>query len=244
MGTMEPLILVCDDEPDLVDLLALHLGREGFRALAVGNGQAVLDATSAGPLPEAILLDLMLPDISGIEVCRRIRRDPRTAGIPIVVLSARGEEIDRVVAFEVGADDYVVKPFSVRELLLRLRAILRRTTLPAAEGPDPVTRDRLRVERDAHRASVDGRGIELSLIEFQMLCAFVERPGRVLSRETLLEAVWGRGHHITVRTIDTHVKRLRAKLGTARSAIETVRRIGYRYTPLLTSVGSPSSEDG
>jgi two-component system, OmpR family, phosphate regulon response regulator PhoB len=178
--------------------------------------------------PDLVLLDLMLPDIPGTEVCRALKADPRTHDTPIVILTARSEEIDRVVCFELGAEDFVTKPFSVRELLLRIRAILmRRRPTPVLLGT--VEFGRLRIDRAAHRVWVDGEEIELTALELKLLSTLYERKNRVQSRTALLDAVWGSDARVDARTVDAHVKRLREKLGSARDYIETVRGVGYRF---------------
>jgi len=170
----------------------------------------------------------MLPDLSGTELCARVRVDQRLAALPIIMLTAKSEEIDRVVGLELGADDYVTKPFSPRELALRVRAVLRRRA-PTGEEARVLEHGALRVDPDSHRASVDGREITLTAKEFQLLVALMGRPGRVMTRERLLDEVWGSDITVTSRTIDTHLKRLREKLGRAGDLIETVRGVGYRF---------------
>jgi two-component system phosphate regulon response regulator PhoB len=180
----------------------------------------------------------MLPDMPGTEVCRRLRADARTRNVPIVMVTAKADEIDRVVGFEVGADDYVVKPFSVRELLLRIRAVLRRARPGQAEprkeaspehGPEAFDVGRLRIDIAAHKAFVDHKLVYLTALEFKLLQTFVERQGRVQTRDHLLNDVWGIEADITTRTVDTHVKRLRDKLGPAGTYVETIRGVGYRF---------------
>ena len=169
----------------------------------------------------------MLPDMSGTEVCRQLKSDPRTRAVPVIVLTARGEELDRVVGFELGADDYVVKPFSVRELILRVRAVLRRAGQQRSDKP--VTElGPVRIDADAHRAWVRGEPLDLTPLEFKLLSTLVTRAGRVQSRERLLADVWEMSSELETRTVDTHVKRLREKLGPARDMLETVRGVGYR----------------
>jgi two-component system phosphate regulon response regulator PhoB len=225
---MQGLILVIEDEVDLATTLDYNLRREGYQTRVAHSGGAGLEAAAAEPAPDAIILDLMLPDLSGTEVCRRLREQPRTREIPIIMCTARGSELDRVVGFEVGADDYVVKPFSVRELLLRVRALLRRSQRADGE-PATVRFGRLRIDRDAHRAWVDERELGLTALEFRLLFAFVSRKGRVQTRDALLSDVWGIEADVTTRTVDTHVKRLREKLGEAGAYIETLRGVGYRF---------------
>ena len=227
---MTKLILVVDDEPDLLELVRLTLGQEGFRVETAVNGADALAKVTA-LRPDLLVLDLMLPDLSGTEVCRQIRSAPETARLPVIMLTARSEEIDRIVGFELGADDYVTKPFSPRELILRVKAVLRR-------GSQPETRSRrleheqLTLDQESHRCTVDRKEVELTAKEFGLLAALMSRPGRVLSREQLLDEVWGSDISVTHRTVDTHLKRLREKLGSAGPLIHTVRGVGYRFADL------------
>jgi len=227
-------VLVVEDESDLRDVLEYNLTQAGHRVQLVTTGEAALRAAREGK-PELVLLDLMLPDIAGTEVCRALRRDPATADIRIVMVTAKGEEIDRVVGFEIGADDYITKPFSVRELLLRVQAVLRRTQ---TTGSAPLQFGALRIDRDAHRAWVGDAEVTLTALEFKLLVTLLERQNRVQTRGVLLNDVWGLDPDITSRTVDTHVKRLREKLGAAGQYIETVRGVGYRFTE------SPGEEAG
>ncbi|HET7826094.1 MAG TPA: response regulator [Anaeromyxobacter sp.] len=220
-------VLLVDDERDLLSLLDFNLRGAGFETILATTGEQAL-AQLRRRVPDLVVLDLMLPDISGTELCSRIKSDPRTRHVPVMMLTAKGEEIDRVVGFEVGADDYVTKPFSVRELVLRVRAVLRRSRpgrtaerAPEAVGP-------IRVDVDSHRAFVDGVEVQLTPLEFKLLTTLMARLGRVQSREQLLEDVWGMSSELETRTVDTHVKRLREKLGSGRDLLETVRGIGYR----------------
>ncbi|MCE9576675.1 MAG: response regulator transcription factor [Deltaproteobacteria bacterium] len=222
------LILVIEDEVDLATTLEYNLEREGYQTRVAHTGQGGLDAALKDPVPDAIVLDLMLPDIPGTEVCRRLREHERTRDVPVLMCTAKGGEIDRVVGFEVGADDYVVKPFSVRELLLRIRAILRRAQRVESE-PEVLRFGRLRIDREAHRVWVDETELGLTALEFRLLAAFMARKGRVQTRDTLLSDVWGIEADVTTRTVDTHVKRLREKLGEAGAYIETLRGVGYRF---------------
>lgn len=228
---MSELILIVDDEPELVRPLEFAFKREGFETRVAHDGHTALSLAAEQPRPDLVLLDLMLPDISGTEVCRRLKADPATRDMPVIMVTARGEEIDRVVGFEVGADDYVVKPFSTRELVLRARAVLRRRgAAPAAEAPgETTTFGRLRVDEAGHRAWVDGEEVQLTALEFRLLTTFLERKGRVQSRDVLLDTVWGVSTAVTTRTVDTHVKRLRQKLGPAGSYVQTIRGVGYRF---------------
>lgn len=228
---MPEMILIVDDEPELVRPLEFAFKREGFETRTAHDGRTALARAAELPRPGLVLLDLMLPDISGTEVCRRLKADPRTRSIPVIMVTARGEEIDRVVGFEVGADDYVVKPFSTRELVLRARAVLRRNATEAAPEPvaDITTFGRLRIDEAGHRVWVDGEEVQLTALEFRLLSTFLARKGRVQSRDVLLDTVWGMSAAVTTRTVDTHVKRLRQKLGTASSYVQTIRGVGYRF---------------
>jgi two-component system phosphate regulon response regulator PhoB len=222
-------ILVVEDEPDLQKVLEYNMRQAGYEVLCASHGRDALDLVR-GRKPDVVLLDLMLPDIPGTEVCRTIKADPATRATPIIMLTARGEEIDRVVGFELGADDYVVKPFSVRELLLRIQAVLRRGAAEKPEEPEGrVEFGCLTFDREAHRVWVESQEIELTALEFKLLVTLYDRRDRVQSRAALLDDVWGITADITTRTVDTHVKRLREKLAAARDYIETVRGVGYRF---------------
>lgn len=220
-------ILVVEDESDLAELVAFNLKQAGHVVTTAGTGATAL-AEIRRQRPDLIVLDVMLPDITGLEVCRRLRREEGTARIPVVMLTAKGEEVDRVVGFEVGADDYVTKPFSPRELLLRIEAILRRLGTTEEEGPQTFTVGSLVLDIAGHRVTVEGEEIGLTALEFRLLLDLAKRRGRVQSRNALLERVWGYAPGIETRTVDTHVKRLREKLGAASDYIETVRGVGYR----------------
>jgi phosphate regulon transcriptional regulator PhoB len=220
-------VLVVDDEPDLLELVRVNLATAGYTVETAATGSDALAALRRAA-PDVMILDLMLPDISGTELCARVRADQRLTGLPIIMLTAKSEEIDRVVGLEIGADDYVTKPFSPRELALRVRAVLRRRA-PSGEEARVFEHGDLRVDPDSHRASVNGREITLTAKEFQLLVALMGRPGRVMTRERLLDEVWGSDITVTSRTIDTHLKRLREKLGGAGDLIETVRGVGYRF---------------
>ena len=226
---MTQRILVVEDEKDLVDLLSYNLSREGYSVDIATTGAAALDRIKERK-PDLVLLDLMLPDVPGTDVCRRVKGDPSTSHIPVVMVTARAEEIDRIVGFELGADDYVTKPFSVRELLLRVKAILRRDRAgsPQAAPSGVVRSGRLSVDLERHRAEVDGREVTLTALEFRLLTCLLERAGRVQTRDVLLADVWGLESEVETRTVDAHVKRLRRKLGAAGDAVETVRGVGYR----------------
>ena len=228
-----PAILIVDDERDLVSLVDFNLRQAGFETLLAVSGQEALQQLRRR-VPDLVLLDLMLPDVSGTEICRIVKSDPRTRHVPVMMLTAKGEEVDKVVGFELGADDYVTKPFSVRELVLRIRAVLRRagTAAPSTAALDPV--GPLRVDVDAHRAYVADEEVVLTPLEFRLLVTFMSRVGRVQSREQLLTDVWEMSSEIETRTVDTHVKRLREKLGPARDLLETVRGVGYRLVEPAT----------
>jgi two-component system phosphate regulon response regulator PhoB len=221
-------ILVVEDEKDLQDLLSYNLRQAGHEPAVVSLGADALAHVRTNP-PDLVLLDLMLPDMPGTDVCRSLKSDPATRAIPVVMLTARGEEIDRVVGFELGADDYVVKPYSMRELTLRLQAILRRRAAPT-DAAGLSTFGRLRIDREGHRVWVDGQEVTLTALELRLLSTLYDRRGRVQSRAVLLDEVWRMSSDVNTRTVDTHVKRLREKLGEAGAYLETVRGVGYRFT--------------
>jgi two-component system phosphate regulon response regulator PhoB len=226
---MSSTILVVDDENDLVTTVEHALRREGYRTLAALNGRDAIQLAQREPVPDLILLDLMLPDTTGTEVCRTLRASTLTRDVPIVMLTARDAEIDRVVGFEVGADDFIGKPFSLRELVLRVRAILRRVRAPSpADTPSVIELGCLRLDAQGHQAWVEGEEIVLTALEFKLLHTFVARRGRVQTREMLLSEVWGHVPSMPTRTVDTHIQRLRKKIGAASNYIETLRGVGYR----------------
>jgi len=223
---MHPLILLVEDEAPLVAMLRYNLEKEGYRVEEAGDGQeALLKATEEKP--DMILLDWMLPQLSGIEVCRQLRRNPDTRNIPIIMLTARGEETDRVRGLDAGADDYLAKPFSPTELMARMRAVLRR--IRPALADEMLTFGDLVMDMAAHRVTRNGREIKLGPTEFRLLRHFMEHPGRVLSRDQLLDAVWGRDVYVEQRTVDVHIRRLRKALNGERDQdiIRTVRSAGY-----------------
>jgi two-component system, OmpR family, phosphate regulon response regulator PhoB len=226
---MSGTVLVIEDEVDLATTLEYNLKSEGFATRIALTGKDGLLAASTDPIPDVIVLDLMLPDLSGTEICRRLRDSEKTKHIAVLMCTAKGSEIDRVVGFEVGADDYVVKPYSVRELILRIRALLRRASKGDADGAETARFGRLRIDREAHKVWVDEAEVVLTALEFRLLHTFMTRRGRVQSREALLSDVWGIEADITTRTVDTHVKRLREKLGDAGEYVETLRGVGYRF---------------
>jgi two-component system phosphate regulon response regulator PhoB len=220
-------VLIVEDEPDLRTTLEYNLRGAGYRVFEAATASEAIRMARAEAV-DLVLLDLMLPDRPGTEVCRTLKGDDRTKSISVIMLTARGEEIDRVVGFELGADDYVVKPFSVRELLLRIQAVLRRRET-ARELPRTRTFGSLTIDESAHRVHVCGVEVALTALEFKLLVTLCERQNRVQTREVLLADVWGIDADITTRTVDTHVKRLREKLGHAGDLIETVRGVGYRF---------------
>jgi len=227
---MSGLILIVDDETDLLSTLEYNLQQEGFETRTAENGSAALAEATRDPLPDLVLLDLMLPDVPGTEVCRRLRSEARTREIPVIMLTAKGEEVDRVVGFELGADDYVVKPFSVRELILRVRAVLRRAQSTGEETEaEELAFGEIRIDTGGFQVWVGNEEVRLTALEFRLLTTLLERKGRVQTRDVLLSDVWGIDADITTRTVDTHVKRLREKLGSAGRYIETVRGVGYRF---------------
>jgi two-component system phosphate regulon response regulator PhoB len=219
-------ILIIEDEPDVIDLLTLHLRKAGF-ALSTATDGATGLRKAREETPALIILDLLLPKMPGLEICKVLKTDIATRQIPILMLTAKAEEIDRIVGLEFGADDYVTKPFSPRELVLRVNAILRRGKGEAAEEKKlsigPITLDPSR-----HHVAVAGRSVRLTSVEFKLLSMLMQRQGRVQARDRLLNEVWGYESVIDTRTVDTHVRRLRKKLGKAAAAIETVRGFGYR----------------
>ena len=220
-------VLVVEDEPDIRRLVVLHLERDGFRCRTATSGSDALREVKTA-VPDLVVLDLMLPELDGLEVCRRLRGDTSTASVPIIMLTAKSDEVDRIVGLEIGADDYVGKPFSPKELVARVRAVLRRARpeqVATVLSVGPITLDAAR-----HAVSLDGRPLLLTPKEFDLLQALLEAAGRVLSREFLLNRVWGyaRADEIESRTVDVHVRRLRAKLGDAGNRIATVKSVGYR----------------
>jgi two-component system phosphate regulon response regulator PhoB len=223
---MSPRILVIDDEPDLLELVRVNLEKSGYEVDTALSGREAL-ASVRRALPDLIVLDLMLPDVSGTEICRTIRADPSLSSLPIIMLTAKSDEVDRVVGFELGADDYVTKPFSPRELTLRVRAVLRRRS--DASTPKRLEHGSLRLDTVRHRCFVADDEVALTAKEFDLLRRLMSRPGHVLTREHLLAEVWGSDVVVTHRTVDTHLKRLREKLGESGDFIETVRGVGYRF---------------
>ncbi len=226
---MAESILVVDDEEDLVELMTFNLERSGFKTHTAFNGKDALEI-ARNEIPDLVVLDLMLPDVDGLEVYRQLQRDEKTAKIPVIMLTAKADEVDRVVGLELGADDYVTKPFSPREVVLRVKAILRRATT-TSETPESVLEfGPIRIDPDRFEVCVQGEVIVLTSTEFKLLQELLLRRGKVLTRKQLLENVWGYVQNVTDRTVDTHIKRLRQKIGPVAAAyIETIRGVGYRF---------------
>jgi two-component system phosphate regulon response regulator PhoB len=223
---VRPKILVVDDEPDIVEVVRYNLAKADFEVLTAQDGERALEIARS-QRPALVVLDLMLPGIDGEEVCRLLKQEEATRAIPILMLTAKGQEVDRIVGLELGADDYVVKPFSPRELVLRVRAILRRSQEAGPEGvaqAGPLT-----VDVKGHRALLNEVPLDLTATEFKLLTTLISRRGRVQSRDDLLHSVWGYDYAGYGRTVDTHIRRLREKLNAAADMIETVRGVGYRF---------------
>jgi two-component system phosphate regulon response regulator PhoB len=226
MEAADKTILIIEDERDVVDLLALHLRKAGrFAISTASDGASGLDK-ARNEMPAFIILDLMLPKMPGLEVCKILKTDPVTRHIPVMMLTAKAEEIDRIVGLEFGADDYVTKPFSPREVILRIKAILRRGETSRDE--DRLAAGAITIDPARHEVSVAGKRVSLTTIEFKLLSTLMRRRGRVQARDRLLNDVWGYERVIDTRTVDTHVRRLREKLGKAGTVVETVRGFGYR----------------
>ena len=227
---MASRVLIVEDERDTRDLVLFHLEREGFQVSSASSGEEALRQVRHAS-PDLVLLDLMLPAMGGLEVCRKLRQDPATVALPIVMLTAKGDEVDRVLGLELGADDYIVKPFSPKELLARVRAVLRRAK--PAPGAAAIAIGALAIDPGTRTVTVQGAPVTLTHKEFELLSALADAQGRVLSREFLLDRVWGysRADEIESRTVDVHVRRLRVKLGPEGRRILTVKSVGYRLDP-------------
>jgi two-component system phosphate regulon response regulator PhoB len=224
---MKSKILVVDDEEDAVELVEFNLKAAGYDVITASDGKEALKKARLIS-PQLILLDLMLPEVDGLEVCKILRRDPATSTIPILMLTAKSAEIDRILGLELGADDYVTKPFSPRELVLRVKGLLRRGQAPE-EKSDQIRLGDLCIDIPRHEVTVHERRIDLTATEFKLITVLAQRRGRVQSREQLLHDVWEYDNLIDTRTVDTHVRRLREKLGTAAKYLDTVRGVGYRF---------------
>ena len=224
---MNKLIAVVDDEPDIVELITHHLKKERFGVKEFYDGASLLSYLNTA-LPDLIILDLMLPEIDGLEVCRILKKEDRTSSIPIIMLTAKGTETDKVVGLELGADDYIVKPFSPRELLARVKAVLRRAETKA-EKPKLIRIDDLLIDSGKFEVTVRGKKIDLTTTEFRILTILAERPGWVFTRDQLLDRLWGEDKIVIGRTIDVHVTRLRKKLGELGRLVKSIRGIGYKF---------------
>ncbi|MDT3779343.1 response regulator [Nitrospira sp. MA-1] len=225
---MAATVLVVDDEKDLVELVKYHLEKEGLKCLEARDGETALQLAKER-IPDLMVLDLMLPGVDGLEVCRKVRKDPKTSSIAIIMLTAKAEEVDRIVGLEMGADDYLVKPFSPRELVARVKAVLRRGQGQEMSAIKKV--GTLEVDEGKHQVTVDGTVVELTVKEFDLLCALMRANGRVLNRDQILETVWGYSNAVDIesRTVDVHIRRLREKLGDELKRIVTVKGVGYRF---------------
>jgi two-component system phosphate regulon response regulator PhoB len=223
-------VLIIEDEPDIRKTIEYNLSKESysvFQASSISEGEKAI----AEQKIDVIILDLMLPDGSGLTLCRDIKSETKTKNIPVIILTAKTDEVDRVVGFELGADDYVTKPFSVRELILRVKAVLKRTSLSDTKtDQSEASFGGLKLNFDAHEVHVNGKEVQLTALEFKLLKHLVDRRGRVQTRDQLLEDVWGYSSEVTTRTVDTHIKRLREKLGSIGDYIQTIRGVGYRFS--------------
>jgi DNA-binding response OmpR family regulator len=227
MGAMAARILIVEDDRDIADLVAHYLGKAGFTTEILSSGREALDVIASRP-PDLLVLDLMLPQVDGLEICRAVRMNERTAGIPIIMLTARAEESDRIVGLELGADDYVAKPFSPNELVARTRALLRRAQRGQTAAGSASTYGAIAVDLDKHTVSFGGQAVTLTAKEFLLLEYFLRHRGRVLSRDVLLTDVWGYRYTGGTRTVDVHVRRLREKLPPLADALVTVKQFGYK----------------
>jgi two-component system phosphate regulon response regulator PhoB len=221
-------ILIVEDEPDALELVEFNLKNAGFDTETATDGAAALKKARTSS-PDLIVLDVMLPEVDGLEVCKILRRDPATSAIPIIMLTAKAAEIDRVLGLELGADDYVTKPFSPRELVLRIRGLLKRPQAGEGKTADQIRISELSIDLPRHLVTVNGKRVELTVTEFKLLNTLAQRRGRVQSREQLLRDVWEYDTMMDTRTVDTHMRRLREKLGKAARFLDTVRGIGYRF---------------
>jgi len=226
---LDPTILVVDDEPDILNLLDYNLRKASFKVITAKDGPEAIDSARHSK-PDLILLDIMLPNMDGTEVLKRLKTSDSTRHIPVIMLTAKGEEVDKIVGFELGAEDYITKPFSPRELILRVRAVLKRAVEPAEpHSSKALSFKELAVDFSRHRVTVKGVEVELSSQEFKLLAELLGSRGMVLSRDAILDRAWGRDCFVIPRTVDTHVRRLRSKLKSAGKYIETVRGVGYRF---------------
>ncbi len=225
--TLAQKILIIEDEIDIRELLTYNLELEGFDVVGAANGEEAYRALRSEPI-QLVVLDLMLPDISGLEICRYIRRDSALSRLPVIMLTAKGEEVDRIVGFELGADDYVTKPFNIREMILRVKAVLARSKMTPVAGK-ALKRGALTIDPEQYEATVDGRQLSLTATEFRLLHHLAAHPGHAWNRDELLDVIWGEDKFVTPRTVDTYIRRLREKLGPAGEMIQTLRGVGYRF---------------
>ncbi len=221
-------VLVVEDEPDTAELIELHLKNDGYRVTVAGDGDQALKKVHKH-MPDLVILDLMIPEITGVEVCKFIRKDPATQSIPIIMCTAKTGEIDKILGLELGADDYVTKPFSPRELLLRVKNLIKRSDSSNVKADERLVIGEIVIDKNTHEVKVDGQTIDLTATEYKLLILFTEKIGRVLSREVLLRDIWGYKNDIETRTVDMHVQRLRNKLLSSENSIVTVRGFGYKF---------------
>lgn len=221
-------ILLVEDEKDIADLVRFNLDQAGFESMVLSEGRHALSYVRQFK-PDVVLLDLMLPDVEGFDICKRIKQDPKLSHIPILMVTARGSETDRIVGLELGADDYVVKPFSPRELILRIKAVIARSYPQKDRSADIIKVGRIEMDLRKYAVKMDEAPVELTATEFRLLKELISAPGNVKSREVLLDRVWGYSFDGYARTVDTHIRRLRKKLGILSDCVETVRGMGYRF---------------
>mgnify|MGYP003300909215 FL=1 len=221
-------ILIVEDEPDIRDTLSYNFEKEGFEVLSSPNGKSALKLLESNE-PKIVILDLMLPDMSGLDICRQIKNDKKLSDTSIIMLTAKSEEVDRIVGFELGADDYVTKPFSIRELILRVKVLIKKHTTTEHKDTS-ISLGSIYMNLDAHEVKINQQDIILTALEFKLLRHLLQRKGRVQTRDQLLGDVWGYSSEVTTRTVDTHIKRLREKLGVVADYIQTIRGVGYKFT--------------
>ena len=221
-------ILIVEDEPDIRDTLSYNFEKEGFEVLSSPNGKSALKLLESNE-PNVVILDLMLPDMSGLDICRQIKNDKKLSDTSIIMLTAKSEEVDRIVGFELGADDYVTKPFSIRELILRVKVLIKKHTTTEHKDTS-ISLGSIYMNLDAHVVKINKKDIILTALEFKLLKHLLQRKGRVQTRDQLLGDVWGYSSEVTTRTVDTHIKRLREKLGVVADYIQTIRGVGYKFT--------------
>ena len=238
---MRPRVVIIEDEKDIVELVRYNFRREGFEVESFGRGREGLDFLRRNPV-DVVLLDILLPDDDGFNICRRLRADDCLRGLPVIFLTAKGEEVDRVLGLEIGGDDYVVKPFSPRELVARVKAVLRRQER-VAEKREVVEIGSVRLDTRTQEVTIRGRSVQLSTLEFKLLYHMASHPRHVFNRDRLLDEVWGRDRFVTPRTVDVHIRRLREKIEALPNRpefLQTVRGSGYRFSPQPQEVGEAS----